>query len=792
MLPKIPYKMEKNKSQSIPIGNFNRSCNFQPGDIVDSCGISSRKYPYLTTKKGNYKMDLTSSGYEDYKIEAMTVFGGEIATVRKNDRFEKALFIGNEFVCELEDLGGSEKQLAVINTKIVVYPDKIYVERVGDQWVVAELGAEVILSSLKTEFFSNRIQANGKKTKYSQIYFDTTNRAIVIPSIKKSYNTAGRSNLFYFGDGTYSQLKKLKPEGSEFGELEYYYDKGNVYVYLPKGTTVPAGRVAFQNTSSLEWFHGKITGRTDNTDWDYTLLNVSCEQDADKGWAFFYYQDDEFEDIWNFSEFAHVGEFCVFEGMLNKEDCLNYGTIEEVSRNTLKLTGYQENSYGPIWSQTFYISDPDSSAFNNISNQAEISVVGSTKNTGVFTVTRVKGDKIYLDNVANLNDELVQNGAINVFSDEPKFSDFKVGDCVAVSGCKFNGNEDGEDNDLSFVISKIKNSAIYTSADIFTEGISIADVTIERKIPDLDFICEKDNRLYGVSNKDKTIYVSALGDPTNMYAYEGVSTDSFAVAVGGEGDFTACCKYSDAVLFFKEEKLYKLVGSYPAEFALYSYDVPGVSEGGEKSCVIINGVLYYCGRDGIYAYTGGVPTLISENFGEFHFSDPVGGKDGECYFVSLSNDDADDDFYLFSYNTRFGLWVLEDRYIRYTDSAEFHGDLIYLNEDGEVFELNWDPNPWQGEWFVQFAPFYETMDGKKIYSRLVFRVEIPRGSHMIIEVRSDDSTWREAGKIVGRGQAVIPIRLPIARCDKFEIKLSGRGECTILDIMREFYVGSEV
>ena len=63
---------------------------------------------------------------------------------------------------------------------------------------------------------------------------------------------------------------------------------------------------------------------------------------------------------------------------------------------------------------------------------------------------------------------------------------------------------------------------------------------------------------------------------------------------------------------------------------------------------------------------------------------------------------------------------------------------------------------------------------------------------MIIEVRSDDGVWCEAGKIVGANKGIIPIHLPIARCDKFEIRLRGKGEFVLHDILREYHVGSEV
>ena len=89
-----------------------------------------------------------------------------------------------------------------------------------------------------------------------------------------------------------------------------------------------------------------------------------------------------------------------------------------------------------------------------------------------------------------------------------------------------------------------------------------------------------DNRIWGAEGK--TIYASALGDPTN-YVYDGVSTDSYAVAVGTEGEFTGCIAYSSTVLFWKENCLHKVLGSYPAQYEIYTYTVPGIQKGSEKS-----------------------------------------------------------------------------------------------------------------------------------------------------------------------------------------------------------------
>lgn len=609
MLPKIPYSMEKNKSLTIPIGNFNISSNYSPGDIAESYGISARKFPRLTTRRGREKV------YEGGEILAMTVFNGELVTVRSVDFSVTAwVYIGDEKI-EPELQGRMQRKLAVINNKLVIYPDKIYIEKADEAWMARNLEATLSLNNVN--FNSNSISMGEKA---------------IASGEGGSFN--GDNKCFSATTWRSDDLESLTP-----GDL----------VLVDASTA---------NDAPL------------------TIKSISIED------KIIYFNKDE--DIYD----------------------------EEIS--------------------------------------------------GSFTLYKMR----------NLPGEI---------------SHFKAGDVVTVSGA------DNEENNISFTISKIRRGAIYSAADIFTYEQGQGNVTIERKVPDLDFICERDNRLYGVNNAEKTIYVSALGDPTNMYAYEGVSTDSFAVPVGGEGEFTGCCKYGESVIFFKEDKIYKMTGYTPADFAIDSYDVDGLEAGADRSIAIINEILYYKGKNGIFAYRGGVPTLISKNFGDSAdlFFDAVAGTDGVNYYIAFRNDD--DFTYLFCYNTRLGLWVLEEKTVDIICGFARKSNILYMAiEGGNVYQMNVSDDASDLEWLVQFVPFYETIEGKKIYSRLLMRTELPRGSYIIIEVRSDDGAWCEAGKIVGANKGIIPIRLPIARCDKFELRLRGKGEFTIYDILREYHLGSEV
>lgn len=359
---------------------------------------------------------------------------------------------------------------------------------------------------------------------------------------------------------------------------------------------------------------------------------------------------------------------------------------------------------------------------------------------------------------------------------------FKAGDAITISGCTEKAS-----NNKSVVIKSLTATSITISANGFTEATETASITLERKIPDLDYICESENRLWGCSNKDKTIYASSLGDPTNFYVYEGLATDGYALAVGSEGDFTGCCKLSTSVLFWKETVLHKMLGSYPSEYSLYTYNIEGLRKGCHKSLQVINEVLFYMGLHGVYAYSGGTPSLISSNFGRKDFTDAVAGTDGDSYYLSVLDGE---ERHLLLYDSNTGLWLREDD-TRCVDFARIGKQVYFLTDGGDVYLSDNGSDDPEVPWEIQLTPFYETADGKKRYRRLIFRVEIASRAWMRVFVRYDGGAWREAGKAIGGQSGLKDIQIVPKRCDRFEIKLSGKGPCIIKDLIREFFVGGD-
>lgn len=314
-------------------------------------------------------------------------------------------------------------------------------------------------------------------------------------------------------------------------------------------------------------------------------------------------------------------------------------------------------------------------------------------------------------------------------------------------------------------------------------------VTIKHDVPDLDFICAKDNRLWGVRSADQTIYVSALGKPMDFFDYSGEGNDSYAVAVGSAGEFTGMCAYSDSVLIWKENLLYKVLGSAPSEYRYYEYNVSGIQSGCNASQVVINEVLYFLGREGVYAYAGDVPQLVSMAFGERRFSDGRAGTDGQRYYISM-RDDASGEWGLWCYDTLRGIWMREDN----TAAAGFArlGKTLYMmsETDNRLYALNAGGDE-VVSWSAEFAAWDETTLHRKRYTRITLRLELSAGAWVQVELNPDGRGWRHAYTTRRTERGTVNIPIAPMRCDRLKVRISGEGEVVLRGMERLFSVRSE-
>ena len=357
---------------------------------------------------------------------------------------------------------------------------------------------------------------------------------------------------------------------------------------------------------------------------------------------------------------------------------------------------------------------------------------------------------------------------------------FKVGDAVKITGCSKAANN------KTPIVRGVEGKVLTFYENVFEEGTESGTVTLAREVPDLDYICESNYRLWGC--KGDTIYCSKYLDPLNFSVNDGSASDSWAVQVGTEGDFTGCIPYGQHICFFKEHTLHKIYGSKPSNYQLVSASVYGVQKGCERSMCMINEQLIYKGLHGVYAYTGGIPELLSENFGSRRFTDAVATSDGERYYISMK----DDAWHLFVFDMLKGVWLEEDD-TQAIDMAFHDGSVYLLCADGKLLQVDRNGSLEDVEWSVTFCPFNEVMDERKGYSRFSMRVDMAAGAWLSVDVKTDqDKQWHEVYTTHNERARTIGVPIRPTRCDSVSIRVRGQGDCTIKAFVREFTVGSDV
>ena len=370
---------------------------------------------------------------------------------------------------------------------------------------------------------------------------------------------------------------------------------------------------------------------------------------------------------------------------------------------------------------------------------------------------------------------------------------FRKGDTIEIEGLETHAAYNGSYTIRDFGTYKTSDGTslptLVFDNDVFSaNGKESGAATFRRKVPNLTVVCESNNRLWGAEGS--TIYASALGDPTNFYTYDGLDTDSYAVAVASEGAFTGCIGYGTSVLFFKEDRLYKLLGDYPSNYTMYEYQVPGVKKGSEGSLHNINETLYYHSREGVFRYNGGSPELISENFGLRRFQEANAGAEGDRYYISMQ-DVSSQEWGLWVFDTQRGLWLQEDE-SQGVDFAYNDGKLYFINGEGNVVCVNPDESGEQVQWSATICRMDETYLNRKCYSKLVLRADLEEDAWLQVEISCDDGPWKLAYTSHDKRAKTLNIPIQPQRCDNFRIRLSGEGMCKIRTLQREFSVNSTI
>ena len=326
------------------------------------------------------------------------------------------------------------------------------------------------------------------------------------------------------------------------------------------------------------------------------------------------------------------------------------------------------------------------------------------------------------------------------------------------------------------------------------EFVSAEVVELERRVPDMDYLTECDNRVWGCSNKENVIYACKLGDPTNWFSYRGIAADSYAVTVGSDGAFTGAATCMGYALFFKENTLHKLYGSKPSDFQLSSLRCRGVAKGAARSLCVINETLYYLSPDGVMAWDGSIPTKVSTALDPARLRNvksALGGAlDGRYYLHLVRGSGEAQAVRLLVYDTERGLWQEED-----VCSYEMAGSggQLYLWDGKAIWAADADREEnWQQAGGIEDGVSFELVSGnigldspEELYlSRLTLRLEAEVKSRIDVAVSYDSGAWETLAQLTADGRHCFDVPFVPRRCGSLRFRLKGRGQLTLRSLTR--------
>ena len=657
MLPELPINKGKRRRQIVEFRGLNLTENTREGEFRDTLGLSSEGYPLITQMVPRTEIEGYAAPHDLYEWDGHLVFVSD-----------GILYYDYE---ALDNVNAEPKQYAVVNTKLIIWPDKTYIDLTNGEYVkldasVAPTGAGTftLTSSSITSVLEPKLKEDTLLAPIFGGYVDRwTPTLYTYGKDKSAVEACWNSSTQEWNLAALGELETLKSVWSDYWSRVPVITAGDIIIPSVSGNSY----------SMVSGFNDADASNPPNRDY----LG---------------------------SQPGYYAQYVRWDGII--------GAYPYACRQNMYYDVYKVGMHNRLFSDVFepgqwvqLSTEPEGLL---ISEPVKISAIDDTTNTVTFE------SEIYEGETA------------------PTLTSFRV----------------------------------------------------TRAMPDLDYICERNNRLWGVNNRDRVIRCSALGEPWDFWTM-GTDAGAWAVAVGSEGEFTGICDYGGAVCCWKEGYLHRVLGEYPSEFYISDFRVTGVQKDYHRSMCIINEVLYYRSPYGIYAYGGSTPGLISYNLGTGRLTEAVGGTDGRRYYVSAYNEDGDG--VLYSYDLTHGIWMKEEN--RYCDSMTYCEGVFYYTAEGKLFKL--DKTGETGEWLAELVAIDETEHIHKYYSKLDLRFDFDAGSSLRLDISEDRGAYHTVWENTEERDLTKMIPIAIKRCDRLRIRLSGTGRVTVRSITREYTEGSD-
>lgn len=766
-LPQMKYQGNGYQTQVVQFRGLNRRPEPADGEYTAGRNLTTQAFPYLAPRRARTTVEQSGT--------PTAIFGWDKLVVVADGK----LYLENEEICKVSD---APKQFAVVNSKLIVWPDKLQIDLTNHE--VKDMTAGNMAQDTAAKFTPDTLEFSA------------------LPVVERNVDFGG-----------------FKASSDSWPWVNAYgYDADKIVWDDVNGWTSDGATPLTPEPVCL--CNGKSAGAI-------IIPNITVQEDG--SYKF---------DITN-NSVKWSSSSMDFSGSIPRDDENNLGIFGILQRQPSYGTGdpvdaimnlYQAGQDKPVASLYFEVGDriEIKGPLIQANSQKAIKIISLTdgKAPAYENVLQFEGQSFLCPTEYFDVEEIIPAGEIYTDIRDPddrtRVLHFKIEDSIP-SGDQllyWKGEFSWKNQKYEpgfYRWDESKRILHFLAAGNYMDVDDTGDLTrfteydretetlkIGIPVPDLDYICEKDNRLWGVSNKadnevydpetgeyrhytSRVLYASALGLPHRFFDFDGTAADSFQVAVASEGDFTGIIGYSDSVVAMKEDKVYRVFGDYPAAYQMYEYTIPGCAKGSHASLQIIGEILYYAGRNGIYAYDGAAPHLMSYPLGDVTYEDAVAGTDGVRYYLSAK---AGGTWDLFVYDTVHGIWTREDE-TQAIGFALVEGTL-HLAAGNKIYKLEQEDGSETVQWSARFEALKEGSLQRKRWKWLRLRIRLEDGAWMKVYYTPDNGEKTLAEQLSGAGTYTVSLPLTPMRCDRLTIDLEAQGRGQVQAMERAFYLGSKV
>ena len=272
--------------------------------------------------------------------------------------------------------------------------------------------------------------------------------------------------------------------------------------------------------------------------------------------------------------------------------------------------------------------------------------------------------------------------------------------------------------------------------------------------PNLHMASVYGSRVFGVDSN--LVYASSYNDYANWdldtaddtsaaHAWVSMSQSN----VKADGEFTGIYTYDNHVVLFKKDFM-QLVYNNKNPFRIV--DVGSYGADNQYAIAETNGVLYFASQDGVYAFGGGTPKLMSASLGLQDYAGAVLGGYKDSLYCQIGNtlyrlkngtwsgSDVTSSIKQFAANDNGLYWMLSNGdivMIRPADDAE---------QDADSSDTSFNPDDYGDWWFETDLMFAGRLDVRRA-KKITLLAEIWRGSTVSAYLLKDGEKFNSATSI---------------------------------------------